>query len=338
MTSALSDTSHPTHATYHPFSTLPDEMCLGVAFHLQLHEVETLRAVSRRFAGDRPLCFRYQQLAAGRWRHKQMGTARPLLRRLLEEEQSGRTTWRDIFWRVESDGVRGRITEEELVRLRWAFSDGAQTCDFRRDAATGERTLRMQHHGEMPWRINDNHAVEISRFPEHVVERLPSWGWVIKNQFIFIISIEEKEAEDEDEAEEEDGSGASQDAAAACGTDVEASAAASLRGSRNHDEAFGRMTQSQINAAFLNAARQAGSAAAPLEPEALARGQSVIRRILDAMFLRSQGPEAGQEDDDDDEEEEEEGEPEEEEEEEEEEGEEEEEEEEEDEEAEEEDQ
>ena len=49
MTSALSDTSHPTHATYHPFSTLPDEMCLGVAFHLQLHEVETLRAVSRRF-------------------------------------------------------------------------------------------------------------------------------------------------------------------------------------------------------------------------------------------------------------------------------------------------
>ena len=49
----------------------------------------------------------------------------------------------------------------------------------------------MQHHGEMPWSINPNGTIQISHFPEHFVERLPSWGWVIKNQFIFIISINE---------------------------------------------------------------------------------------------------------------------------------------------------
>ena len=277
--------------TYRPFASFPDELCLSVTFHLQLHEVETLRAVSRRFAQDRPLCFRYQQLAATRWRDKHKTTMRPLLTRLLQAERAGRMTWRDIFWRIESDGARDEITEDEVVRLRWVFSDGTQTCDFRKDAITGEKTLHMQHHGVMPWRINDNATIQISRFPEHVVERLPSWGWVIKNQFIFIISIE---------GEAHGGGGG-----------ADSSAALSSPHAQNH--AASEMTPSQINAAFLAAARRAGTAAAPLESGPLGQGPSIIHRILHAMFHSSEGSieldgdgSTGDEDEDDEEKEEEE--------------------------------
>ena len=237
---------------YRPFSGLPDEMCLAIVFCLELHEAETMRIVSRRFARDNPLC--YQRLAASRWRGKHMSTVRPLLRRLLDDVEAGVKTWREVFWRVESDGARDRITEDELVRLRWAFSDGAQTCDFRKDPATGERTLHMQFHGEMPWSINDNHAIQISRFPEHIVERLPNWGWVIKNQFIFILSIEENSA-DGDHA---------------------------LRCSEEARSPGQGESQRAINEAFLRAAREAGRAAAPL-----ATGRSLVQRILHTLFLQA---------------------------------------------------
>ena len=250
------------------FAALPDEMCMCVILHLSLHETETIRAVSHRFLKLATTPLPYQAMAARRWAQKDMTTARPLVEALLKKERDGSITWRDIFWAVESDGARARITEEELVRLRWVFSDGRQTCDFRIDSASGRRTLVMQLHGEMPWSINSNHTVQISRFPEHVVERLQSWGWVIKNQYIFMISINE-------------------------GYEI-ADAASAPSGTHASDTTLGtvvaNMSPDDINMAFLQAARQAGSAAAPVTSQPLTSSIHRIHSILRAvMFAQGSG-------------------------------------------------
>ena len=39
----------------------------------------------------------------------------------------------------------------------------------------------------MPWSIDEEGQLIVAHFPPHTVERLPNWGWVMKNQFIFII-------------------------------------------------------------------------------------------------------------------------------------------------------
>jgi len=119
-----------------------------------------------------------------------MTTAQPLAERLIAEGEP----WRSIYWAVEADGSRCAITKDEIVRLSWAFSDAVQLCDFRADG-----TLHMTGVGGpsgLPWSIDErthgasevrNNQLIVAHFPPHTVERLPNWGWVMKNQFIFII-------------------------------------------------------------------------------------------------------------------------------------------------------
>ena len=118
---------------------------------------------------------------------KQQSIVQPLMQTLKTSSSSNNSiNWRDVYWNLTVDGKRSRITEAELVSLSWAFSDGERTVSFQ-----SNNTLKMEGYPEMIWSINpENGAVIIHNFPEHQVERLTNFGWVLKNQFIFILTID----------------------------------------------------------------------------------------------------------------------------------------------------
>ena len=249
---------------------VPDEVCLAcVIFALPLHALESLRAVNRRWRALGSSSLPWQRLAATRWRGKSMASCCPLVTRLQAEG----APWRDVFWAVERDGARQTITEQELCRLRWGFSDRRQECDFTmREGPDGTivRRLRMPLHGEMDWSFNPNGTLQISHFPEHVVERLDNWGWVIKNQFIFILSLDSALAESCDES-----NSAESDAAGAVLSGAGISSGTTLA------------TEEDITAAFELAARHAGSSASRLTSSS--GGGAVRASLLHRLMERLVG-------------------------------------------------
>ena len=164
---------------------IPDAVGIYMVTFLSLHEVENMRCVSKRWIDLANNPFLWQRLVNLMVLDKQISTYTPLLNRLMKEK----TSWRQIYWTLDADGARTRITKAEIVRLKWAFSDGERMCVFKDD--TQPHTLKMDGFGKLVWNIKaENGAVIINNFPEHIVERLPNWGWCLKNHHIYILSIE----------------------------------------------------------------------------------------------------------------------------------------------------
>ena len=222
-------------------AAVPDGVALLVAWYLPVPSLEALRLASVRWVRLATHDALWDAAATLRWEGKQLETAAPLI--------AAQASSRDVYWSVEEDGKRCLITDDDVARLRWAFSDGSQLCDFGRD-----HRLRMSSGmggaDGFQWSIDEeSRAVMIANFPAHEVKRLENWGWVMKNEFIFIISV----AMDGDEE------------AAPCG----AAAAAEVR------------------AAFDDACSGAGDAAAPLTSGDTAAG--VLNHILRLLAVARRG-------------------------------------------------
>ena len=157
---------------------LPNGVCYLIEWFASIRDLEALRLVSPKWRHLAEHDALWQSAATKRWGEsgRRMTTAQPLAERLIAEGEP----WRSIYWAVEADGSRCAITKDEIVRLSWAFSDAVQLCDFRADGILHMTNIRAT------WSIDEGQLI-VAHFPPHTVERLPNWGWVMKNQFIFII-------------------------------------------------------------------------------------------------------------------------------------------------------
>ena len=239
-------------------SDLPNGVCYLIEWFASIRDLEALRLVSPKWRHLAEHDALWQSAATKRWGEsgRRMTTAQPLAERLIAEGEP----WRSIYWAVEADGSRCAITKDEIVRLSWAFSDAVQLCDFRADG-----TLHMTGVGGpsgLPWSIDEEGQLIVAHFPPHTVERLPNWGWVMKNQFIFIIE------------------------AAAVGTSTSSSASA-----ENMETVT--IEPSAVRALFDAACRGAGARAAPLETEdtstTAGRATSVLNLILGRLLAAREG-------------------------------------------------
>ena len=246
---------------------LNDDVCYLTLTFCSLHELELMRGVSIRWRSLSSSNILWERLSKLLTLGKQPSVVGPLLKQLKERcKNNGNsktydTYWREIYWALDADSVRTHLTEEEIVRLTWAFSDGQRLCHFNAD-----KTLDMEGYPKMTWSIKEYNngarsAVMIHTFPEHIVERLANWGFVMKNRFIYMITVD--------------------------GHSSPASDKSSLQ------------STGEINKAFEAARKLAGPRAKPLEAEH-GPGSTLYSIILNAFEVVVGVPSVGTEENDDD--------------------------------------
>ena len=173
---------------YHNLGKIPDAVGIHLLTYLSLHELERMRGVSIRWMNLADHDLLWKRLVSLLVVDKQPSVVSSmLLSHMTQKKKDTNMSWRRVYWQLDADGVRTNITEEEICRLHWAFSDGERLCDFQPN-----HTLKMEGFGKLVWRLNVKNAVVINDFPDHIVERLPNWGWVMKNAHIYILTVEKE--------------------------------------------------------------------------------------------------------------------------------------------------
>jgi hypothetical protein len=165
---------------------VPDGLGIYLLTFLSLHELEYMRSISNRWTHLSDHDVLWKRMVDLLLVDKQKSIANSMLMNVKKKYN----TWRQIYWQLDKDGVRQIITEEEIVQFQWAFSDGERLCNFHENHA-----LKMEGFGKLVWNLkvgkdNKSCAVVINDFPDHIVCRKPNWSWVMKNQYIYIITVE----------------------------------------------------------------------------------------------------------------------------------------------------
>ena len=274
---------------------LNDDVCYLTLTFCSLHELELMRGVSIRWRSLSSSNILWERLSKLLTLGKQTSVVNPLLKHLKERCKNNDnskpydTYWREIYWALDADSVRTRLTEEEIVRLNWAFSDGQRLCHFNAD-----KTLDMEGYPKMTWSIKDHNnggrsAVMIHTFPEHIVERLANWGFVMKNRFIYMITV--------DGADGSGGSGGSDGSSSNSSNSSNGGSSSSNGGSSHASDKSSLQSTGEINKAFEAARKLAGPRAKPLEVEH-GPGSTLYSFILNAFEVVVGVPSVGTEEND----------------------------------------
>lgn len=171
------------------------ELGLFLLSFLPLHTVENCRCVSTAFKRLVDRNELWGTFIRRRWKGKLIPPFQTDARELYERASTRAPIpetfhARQVFWETEFCNSRNKITEGELCENTWVFCDGVQVCDFQKGPGSPPaRTLTTAMHGVLPWALTHSGQLDIANFPRHSCERTTSWGWVIRNQHIFILSV-----------------------------------------------------------------------------------------------------------------------------------------------------
>merc|ERR1719362_2440619 len=107
---------------------MQDIILSRVVGFLTPNDAEAAMLVSSHFRSSAMSDFHWRKWALTCWADRQLDTFSPKIKEAKETDY--RCGWRKLYWDSLEDSKRETLTDDELTRLFWVFSDGEQICDF----------------------------------------------------------------------------------------------------------------------------------------------------------------------------------------------------------------